>query len=129
MIALADALRTARSQAIADALVNGGALTVYDGSRPASGAAVTTQAALVVLVISAPAGTVDDGALTFAPIDEAMATASGTATWARITDDAGAYVMDLDVTVPDEGGDVELTTVAVVAGGLIEVTAAVIQEP
>lgn len=125
MINLSSALRDARSQAIAGAIGADAVLTIYDGTRPAPGAAVTDQVALVILELDG--ATSDAGVLTFAPIPEAMAQANGTATWARIT--SGAFVMDLGVLASGGGGDIELSNVNILEGALIQVTAAQISEP
>lgn len=129
MITLADAIRTARSRAIADALNTGAEITLYSGTRPASGAAVTAQTALVVMPLPEPAATVEAGVLVFEAIAEAMAQESGTATWARTTDSVGGYVMDLDVSATEGGGDIELSSTNIIKGGLVRITAGTIREP
>lgn len=126
MISLADSIRQARSQAIASAVGAGATLTIYDGTRPGTGAAVTDQSALVTFSLTG--ATTTAGVLTFDPLGQAMATAAGTASWARIADDAG-FLMDLDVTAAGSGGDIELSSVAMLAGALVAVTAAKITEP
>lgn len=125
MINLSNALRDARSQAIAAAFGANAGLTIYDGTRPAPGAALTDQVALVILELAGATST--GGVLTFDPIPEAMAQNNGTATWARIT--SGAFVADLGVFASGSGGDIELSNVNILAGALIQVTAAQISEP
>lgn len=126
MISLADSIRKARSQAIASAIGVGATLTIYDGTRPATGAAITNQNALVAFGLTG--ATTTAAVLTFDPLGQSMATAAGTASWARIADDNG-FVMDLGVTENGSGGDIELSTTATLAGALISVTKAKIVEP
>jgi hypothetical protein len=124
-------VRTARLQAVADA-INGGAgagvLRFYDGTRPATGGTVTNLLAEVTL--ADPVHESNSGGvltLDFNPdLQDASANASGTATWARITDSTGTFVMDLSVTASGGGGDIELSTNVLVAGGVVLITAGTI---
>jgi len=131
MIALADALKNARLQALADAIDAGsgpGVLNIYDGTRPAAGAAVTTQTQLASLAFAAPcAADISAGVLTFDAIADVMALADGAASWARITDAAGAFVADADVG--ETGADIIISQAQIYSGGQVSVTAASITEP
>ena len=60
-------------------------------------------------------------------------TATGEATWARMVNGAGQFVVDLDVGLPTDNTAVKLTTVSgtlmIYAGGELSVTLARLQEP
>jgi hypothetical protein len=97
-IGLSTTVRNARLTAIITALdsgSSGGFLKFYDGVRPATGGTVTNL--LATLTLSKPSGTVSAGVLTGSAITGANATGTGTATWARLTDQAGTFVADLSV--------------------------------
>ena len=90
---LSDSLRIARLQALADAMA-GGTLTLYTAPQPATGAAITTQAALVALSI--PSGlTVSTPTLPLTLASTGIST-SGDAAWGRITSSSHAFVLDGD---------------------------------
>ena len=134
MLTYVDTLRTNRAQLLATAIDTGSGpsatLTVYTGARPAPGAAITDQLALVVLKFSHPcAKTVSGGVLTLKPLAEQMATANGFPRWARIADRDGTFVADLDVGVPLSGADLEIPTSEIFAGALIRINNATITEP
>ena len=124
-------LRDARLQVIADAIDAGatdpGYMEIYAGTQPATGAAVTDQTLLGTVTFSDPcAASLTGGVLTFAGVTGANAVADGTATWARVYDGDGAFVLDMDVGA--SGAAVTLNTTFVVTGGPISVVSAVINE-
>jgi len=124
---MATALRNARLQEIADAIDGGagaGTLKIYDGTRPATGAAITTETLGATLTFSDPsAATIAAGLLTFAAITEdASADANITASWARVADSTGAFVCDLDVGATGSGADIEITNVNIIAGEPVSTT-------
>jgi hypothetical protein len=125
-------LRNARLTEIITAMDAGAGpatLSFYDGTPPATGAAITTEVLLGTLTMSYPSGTVSAGVLTLNAITEdSSADATGTASWARIVDSNVAHVMDLTVTATAGGGDIELNTVSIVIGGPIRITSAAITE-
>lgn len=134
MLTFADGLRTNRAQQLATAIDAGSGasatLTIYTAPRPAPGATITNQLALVALTFSHPcAKTVSGGVLTLKPLAEQMATASGAPTWGRILDRDGAFVADLDVGVPGSGTDLEIPASEFFAGALIRINNATITEP
>ena len=97
-----------------------GTLKIYDGTRPATGGAITTE--LASLVLTDPvAGAASSGVLTFSTInDDAAATATGTATWFRVADNSGDAVIDGDVGT--SGSDLNLNSVAITINGTVSVT-------
>jgi len=130
-IGLNATLRNARLNVIRDAIDAGtaaGTLKIYSGTRPATGAAPTASEVLLgTLTFSDPcAPAASGGVLTFSAITGANAVADGTATWARASDSAGTFVMDLSVGATGSGADITLNTTAIVTGGPISVTSATI---
>lgn len=101
-----------------------GAIAIYTGSMPASvDTAVAGQTLLGTLAPSFPAGTISAGALTFSAItQDPVADATGSATWARLSDSLGVAVMDVNVTSTAGTGALKLNTTSIVAGGPIAIT-------
>ena len=122
-------LRNTRLDSIKTAIDAGagpGLLQIYDGTRPATGAAITTQVKLAELTFSDPcAAAAAAGVLTFSAItSDPSANASGAATWFRIVTSAGAFVMD--GSVGTSGADLNLNTTSIVAGQTVAITSATI---
>lgn len=127
------ALRNARLQVIADAIDAGasdpGYMEIYDGTQPATGAAVTDQTLLGMVTFSKPcAASITGGVLTFDDITGSNAVADGIATWVRVYDGDDVFVLDMDVGGPGDGASVTLNTTFVVEDGPISVVSAVIIE-
>jgi len=121
------ALINTRLDAIKDAVDAGagaGTLKIYDGTRPAKGGTVTTLLATLTFTDpSFPAASA--GVLTASAIaQDASADATGTATWFRVEDSVGGFVMDGDVGT--SGSDLNLNTVAIVIAQPVSVTSFVI---
>jgi hypothetical protein len=96
-------------------------LSVYDGSRPATGGAATTLLAQLTCDVTAFAGAAASGVLTLEAIsDDTSADATGTATWFRITSSGATHVMDGDVST--SGADLNFDSVSFVAGGTVSVS-------
>lgn len=97
-LALSTTLRTARAQAIIDAAGASAKIKFYDGTRPATGAAITTQTLLATLVGGATIGTATSAVLTLGSVTQNNAThVSGTPTWVRITTSADVFIADLSI--------------------------------
>lgn len=130
--AFSNALRTARANAIIAVINNGtgpGTMNFYTATQPAKGAAITSQTLLGTVTFAEPAGTVSNGVLTFSTItDDSLADANGIATWCRVLDGDGAFVMDLTVTNLADVGPVRMSSTQVYAGGIIHVSSAVLTE-
>jgi hypothetical protein len=107
-----------------DADAGAGTLKFYDGTQPAGpDTAVTSQTLLGTLTLSDPAGSVTGRVLTFSAITEdSSADATGTCTWARLLDNSGDAIADFTVTATGGGGDIEINSTNIVAGGPIQVT-------
>jgi hypothetical protein len=108
-----------------------GLIKVYAGTIPADcSTAITSQTLLGTLTCSDPSGVVASESLTFnAIIQDSAADASGTASFARITDSATAVVMDIDITNIGGGGTLQLNTTNIVIGGPILISSFIISVP
>ena len=121
-IAYLEALRNARLNLITAQIDAGtaGLLKIYGGTRPATGGTVTTLLAeLVFSATSFPAaasGTMSANAIT----GDASANATGTATWFRVPDSSGAFVMDGNVGT--SGSDMNLNTTSIQSGVAVDIT-------
>lgn len=94
------ATRTARANAIVTAAGTNPTMTFYNGTKPASLGAVSTQTALAVLTFSGTLGTVSNGVLTFgATTQNNLNHAAGTPTWVRIATSGAVAVVDMDIGV------------------------------
>lgn len=126
MLGVSTAIRSAWVQGMANAIdagsgTAGGTINFYDGTRPATGGAITSQVLLGTVTCAATCGTVSNGVLTFGAIaEDSSADATGTAAWARIKDKAGNFVADCSVGTT--GADINLNSVAITVGGIIRVT-------
>lgn len=112
--------------ALVDAGAGAGLLEIYDGAQPSKGGTVTNLLAqLVFSTTSFPAAsteTLTANAIT----DDSAANATGTATWFRVTDSTGAFVMDGTVGLTGSGADLELSNTSVVLGVPVSVSSFVI---
>lgn len=127
-VSFSTAIRNAMLNALRDQIDGGsgaGKLRIYNGTKPAAGAAITTEVLLAELTLSDPcAGAAASGVLTFSPItQDSSANASGNASWFRIVDSADTYCIDGAITATGGGGDLTLATVAVVATQPVQVSA------
>lgn len=113
-------LMAAAAAGAVDAGAAGGKLTIYGGAQPASpDTAVGAQPVLVEFTLGDPAfaGPVDGGAgatATGNPVDPVPATATGTATWFRITDSDGDAVIDGDVTDTAGSGSLKVSSTSII---------------
>lgn len=133
-LGFATTLRTARATAIRDALdvgATGALIDIYDGTRPATGAAITTQILLATLTCSTISGTITNGVLTFNAITDGTGTAGATgtgktATWCRMRDSASTFVTD--GSVGTSGADINLNSTLIATGQTVSCTSGVITE-
>jgi hypothetical protein len=111
------------------ALANGGTVTIYNGSQPATpDVAVTSQVALVTLNLSATAaGSASAGTATMNAVTSAVAGNSGTASWFRVYASGGAAVWDGDVGT--SGADMNFTTTTFTSGVTYGVTSWTVSMP
>jgi hypothetical protein len=119
-------LRNARADAITTFAGNSGKLRIYSGTRPATGGTATTLLAeLTCNATFAPSAS--GGVLTLNSITSATASATGTASWARLLKSDGTTIV-LDCSVGTSGADINLNTTAIVSGATVSVTSAVLTE-
>tara|TARA_R110000772_G_scaffold109924_1_gene213280 strand:- start:104 stop:499 length:396 start_codon:yes stop_codon:yes gene_type:complete len=109
----------------ADAGTTGAKLTIYSGTRPATGGTVTT--ALITLPMqtigfNAPSG----GVMTAKAISAVNIATSGTASWFRLTDSSNAFVCDGSVAT--SGSDMTVPTTSFTAGVTLTVTSLVLTD-
>src|SRR5688572_24432570 len=116
-------LRNNQLDEITAAVGNAGLLRIYDGTRPATGGAITTQTLLSEHVCGTPfAPAAAAGVLTANAIaDDASANNTGTATWARLLTSGAAFVMDLDVGTAGPA-QLVLNTTSIVSGAPVEIS-------
>lgn len=120
-------LRTARAQAIVTAIGTSGKIRFYSGTRPATGGAETTV--LAECPLSATAGTVSNGVLTFNAItNDSAIDSTGTVSWFRVMTSANAAQVDGSVTATGGGGDITTPSTSWTAGEPLAVSSFVITE-
>lgn len=129
--ALNTTVRNNRLQQIINAIdagSAGGTIKIYTGTRPATGGALSGNTLLGTLTFGDPcAAAPSGGVLTFNSItQDSAADATGTASWARIADSDGNFVMDCNVGT--SGSDINLTSVSITVGGPITITSATITD-
>lgn len=124
-------ISVAAANAAADAItalpdVSGpGYVEIRTGTQPATVATAASGTLLGTLTLSATAfGAASGGVCTAATITgDTSADATGTAGYFRCYDGAGTAVIDGSITATSGGGDMELDSVSIVAGGTIDMTA------
>lgn len=135
-IGLATDIRTARMEILADAIdatSNPGYFTIYSGDRPETtgGSLSSENVELVTFTFALPcASSVANGVLTLdhASIADEPALATGTATWARVFDGDGTFIMDCDVSRTGQGGDITVNTDDFVQTANVSVTGATLTD-
>lgn len=127
---VSDAFRNAEVAA-GTALLNGGYIEIRTGSQPATVATAVTGTLLGTLPLSATAfGTPTAGVVTANTITgDSSADATGTAGYFRAFTSGAVAVIDGSITATGSGGDLQLNSVSIVAGGTINVTAWTITQP
>lgn len=111
------------------ALLNGGSLRVYSGSRPTTADEATGGSALLVeLRFGSPAFSLSAGGVALAtPIANALATATGEATWVRAVRADGITVFDGSVGSSDE--NLVMSNTFIQRGGLVAITSFAYHSP
>lgn len=116
-------------------LLDGGAgaghIEIRTGAQPATVATAAGGTLLATLPLSDPAfGAASSGTVTAAAIsNDTSADATGTAGWFRAYDSSNAAVIDGNITATGGGGDMTLSSVSVVAGGVVSITSWTITMP
>ena len=100
-------LRNGKLNEITTTVGNAGVLTIYNGTRPATGGTATT--ALVAFTCGTPfAAAAASGVLSPTLPSATAAVATGTATWARLTTSGGTFVADFSVSTA--GAEINLNS-------------------
>ena len=127
------ALRNAWGDAVDDATNAGagaGKLRIYTGAQPASTADAATGTLLAEVTLGDPAfGACANGILPMNNPASVNASATGTAGWYRVLDSNNVAVHDGSVTATGGGGDLELSTTALVSGSAVDLGAGNITMP
>jgi hypothetical protein len=99
-------------------------LTIYSGTQPSGGGTATTALAILTCDATAFAGAASSGTLTLNGITaDAAANATGSASWWRITQSGGTWVMDGDVSSTAAGtGDLQLDSTSIVLNGSVSLS-------
>ena len=114
-------LRNVKMDAITTFIGNAGKLVIYSGARPATGGAPGTV--LATFTLGTPfAGAASSGVLTGNPPADVAASATGTASWARIFK-ADASTICMDLGVGTSGQEVILNSVGLTSGVNSSITA------
>lgn len=118
-VGMSTTLRNNRMDEITAFAGNGALMRLYDGTRPATGAAITSQVMLAEFTMGTPfAAAAASGGINITVPSPATGVAAGTCTWARIVQSNGTtFVMDLSA-----GTDFTLSTPTVSIGLSISVT-------
>ena len=122
-VAVANAMVDAVTAKI-DGGAGAGTVQIRTGSQPATVAAGATGTLLGTLTLSDPSfGAAASGTATAnAVTGDSSADATGTAGWFRVFDSSGTAVDQGDVTATGGGGDMQLDSTSIVAGGTINIT-------
>ena len=113
-------LRNAQLDAITTFAGGTAKLTIYSGTRPATGGTATT--ALVTLTCNATfAPAASSGVLTLNAITSANATSTGTASWFRLFKTDGTTIV-MDGNVGTSGSDLNFNTVSFVSGASVAIS-------
>jgi len=121
------ARRNGAVDSVVDALDAGAAegyVEIRTGAQPADPDTTETGTLLATLTLSDPAfGAATGGTATANPITgDNSADATGNAGWFRAYDGDGTPVIDGSVTAVGGGGDMELSSTSIVAGGEVNIT-------
>lgn len=112
------------------ALLSGGTLNIYTGSKPATPETSATGTLLATLTLGAPAfGTSAAGATTATTITNEAILATGTAGYCRLADSSGNGVVDGNVDVVSSGAFVEVSSTSFVMGVTLSATSLVLNLP
>lgn len=110
------ALRNAKLDTNTTQVGNAGKLIIYDGTRPATGGTATNV--LATFTLGSPFAPASSAGVQSPTLPAAVnASASGTATWFRVTTSGGTFVMDGSV-----GAEMTLNTASITSGLQVSVT-------
>ncbi len=114
------------ARGLLDAGAGAGKLRIYTGSQPGGGpSASATGTLLVEIALNDPAfdaAASGAAAADVSPALSALATATGTAGWARLLDSNNVAIVDGSVTGSGGGGNLIIDNTAVVSGAAVSIT-------
>lgn len=99
---------------------------IYGGVRPAQPADTPTSGMLVEVRLTRPCGNVVGGQLVLTAMENALITASGLATWARLVNGEDVTAMDLDCSDLAGDGEIRFEQTQLYAGGYAQMANAVL---
>jgi len=76
-------------------------LSLYTGTQPEAGSAITTQTLLISIPFFQPFATISGSNITFRLHSDAEAVATGVISWGRITDYDGVWILDASANSVD----------------------------
>jgi hypothetical protein len=124
--------RNARLQAIVDQLdanVSAGYINFYDGFRPTTGSATTTQTLLATTTLSIISGLISNAVLTFSTINADLSVdADGLCSWCRFFDGGNNFVLDMTCGLSGSGAEFIFNNTSFITGGSVVITSAAITE-
>ena len=128
-IGMVAALRNSRLDAISTAAGSAALLTLYSGTRPATGGTATT--ALATFTMGTPFAPASSAGVLSPNLPSATtglvgAGAGTAATWARLTTAAAGFVMDMSVGT--SGADINLNTTTISFGVAVAMTSATLTD-
>lgn len=96
-------------------------LYVFGGTRAASIGTPAAEAALCIITLATPAGTVDavTGALSLAQLEDGLILTGGEVTWCRAFNGDGTACFDMDAGAAGSGAEAIFTAATLYAGGLL----------
>lgn len=120
--AVAGSMMTVLRDAI-DSGALGGVVTLYNGTRPATGASAAGCTVVAACTLGKPCGTVDGaGVLNLAPGQAGVVQAALAPTWARITTSAGSFVADCNARLtsdPNMGEEIVVDAPSLAPGAYV----------
>lgn len=99
---------------------------IYGGVRPAQPADTPPSGMLVEVRLTRPCGNVVGGQLVLTAMENALITASGLATWARLVNGEDVTAMDLDCSDLAGDGEIRFEQTQLYAGGYAQMANAVL---
>lgn len=117
------ALRNSQLDAITTAVGSAAILDIYDGTRPATCAAITTQTKLAEFTLGSPFAPASSGAVLSPTLpSNTTGLAASTATWYRIWK-SGGTTCEMDGSAGTSGTDLVLNTATISVGVTVSLTA------
>ncbi len=120
-IAYKESIRNARMDLVTgavDAGAGAGTIRMYDGTRPATGSAITTEVLLAEPVFNDPSfASSASGSITanvVPDVEDTGASAVGELSWFRVVDSNGLFVFDGDIGL--SGSDLNVNTLTTAIG-------------